>query len=108
MTLGQKIKHLRISNELSQVDLASKIDTHQSHIGRYERDESVPSALAIKKIAEIFNVSTDFLLYDSKSNNDPIDKELSVLFQEANKLNDENKSFIIKLLKLVLNNSKFD
>jgi transcriptional regulator with XRE-family HTH domain len=108
MTLGKKIKQLRVLNNISQTDLAKKINTHQSHLGRYERDETTPSAFVVKKIADHFEVSTDFLLYDSENMNDSLDKELEILFSEANKLSEPNKLFIIKLLKMVLNDSQME
>lgn len=108
MTLGNKIKQLRVLNNISQTDLAKEIKTHQSHLGRYERDETTPSAFVVKKIADHFKVSTDYLLYDSESMHDSLEKELEILFNEANKLSESNKIFIIRLLKMVINDSQMD
>ena len=64
MTLGEKIRQLRKRKKITQSQLAELIGTHESHIGRYEKDQSVPTSPILKKIAEAFNVSVDYLLFD--------------------------------------------
>jgi len=41
--LGKQIKTLRIGKRLSQKDLAERIGTHASHIGKIERGVNAPS-----------------------------------------------------------------
>ncbi len=61
-TLGERIKMLRESAGLSQMELSRKIDISQASIARYELNKTEPKASDIVKIAEFFGVSTDYLL----------------------------------------------
>ncbi|MCP4137510.1 MAG: helix-turn-helix transcriptional regulator [bacterium] len=109
MTLGEKIKKLRKDHDLSQVELAKKLGTHQSHIGRYEKDAAVPSALVIKKMAAEFNVSADYILSDGDDDISTSlvgDNELLRLFDEVSNMTEEDRLFVVKILKMAINNSK--
>ena len=57
-----RLKELRIEKGLTQWDVAKGIETGQSNIGRWERDEVLPTSDFIIKLADFFQVSTDYLL----------------------------------------------
>lgn len=57
-----RLKELRQERELSQWDVAKGIKTGQSNIGRWEREEVLPTSDFIIKLADFFQVSTDYLL----------------------------------------------
>ncbi len=59
---GQKLKELRRERGYTQADLAAKLSVTKSVVSYYENQERVPSPEVLMKIADIFNVSTDFLL----------------------------------------------
>lgn len=61
-TLGERIRFLRESADLSQMELSKKIDVSQPSIARYELNITEPKASDIVKMAEFFGVSTDYLL----------------------------------------------
>ena len=48
----------------SQADLASKIGGDAGQISRYEHGRITPSADVIIRLAEVFDVTTDYLLLD--------------------------------------------
>lgn len=56
------IKKIRIKRNITQVDLAKKIDVKQETISAYESGKTLPSADALIKIADYLNTSTDYLL----------------------------------------------
>ncbi len=64
MSFQQKLKELRLKNKLSQKNLAEKIGVAQSSINYWEKGERIPSAKAVQKIADYFNIPVDYLLYD--------------------------------------------
>ncbi len=64
MSIGNNIKRLRKKKEISQEELGKLIDTHINNISRYERDIQMPSAEVVKKLAVVFQVSADELLFD--------------------------------------------
>lgn len=62
MTFGEKLKELRHSVNMSQMDLAIATGISQSAIAKWELNKTEPTASAIVAIAKFFNESTDYLL----------------------------------------------
>lgn len=62
MTLGEKIQDLRRKNGMSQDALAEKLETSRQAVSKWERDEAMPEPDRIVRIAQLFGVSTDYLL----------------------------------------------
>jgi transcriptional regulator with XRE-family HTH domain len=62
MTFGESLTRLRKAATLSQNDLGKKVGTSGDIIGKYERNEVKPSIEVASKIADILEVSLDFLL----------------------------------------------
>ena len=60
--LNENIKTLRISFGLSQVDFAKAIGVSKQCVSNWENDNVLPSIEMLVKIADFFNVSTDYLL----------------------------------------------
>ena len=67
--IGDKIKSLRISEGLTQQELADKLSISKVSISNWELNKGNPNYDTLKKIAEIFNVSTDFLLDYNENGN---------------------------------------
>lgn len=67
MTLGEKILELRRANAISQDVLAERLDVSRQAVSKWERDEAVPETDKIVKLAQVFGVSTDYLLLDGES-----------------------------------------
>ncbi len=83
--IGQTIKDLRRSKKLSQTDFAKIVGVSQTTVTAWETGKAEPSSSAITRIADYFDVSTDYLLgRPEKSNNDEnTDKELDEMLDEA-------------------------
>lgn len=64
LPLGGRLKQLRAEHGWSQADLATKIGTDAGQISRYENGRMSPSAEALVRLAEILDVTTDYLLID--------------------------------------------
>lgn len=64
---ADKIKQLRIEKNLLQKDIASMLNITTSAYGFYEQGKREPSNEAVKKLAEFYNVTTDYLLNDDDS-----------------------------------------
>lgn len=69
MSFGSILKKLRQDKNLTQDELAKKIDTSRSNIANYENDKNMPSVDILEKLAKIFDCSTDFLLGKSNIKN---------------------------------------
>jgi len=59
---GDRLKELRESMHITHEDLASRLGISEIQIYRYEKGTAEPRADVVVKIAEFFNVTTDYLL----------------------------------------------
>lgn len=64
MILADKIINERKKNGWSQEELAEKLSVSRQSVSKWEGAQAVPDLQKILKMAEIFNVSTDYLLKD--------------------------------------------
>ena len=62
MTLSESLKRFRKDFNLSQKSVAEKLSMKQQLYYRYESGETVPAVTFIIKLADAFDVSTDYLL----------------------------------------------
>ena len=91
MILADKIIDLRKKNGWSQEELAEKLDVSRQSISKWESAQSVPDLSRVIRMAELFGVSTDYLLKDGMESLEPVesmvDSESSarlVTMEEAN------------------------
>lgn len=59
---NETLKALRLSHNLSQVQLSQKLNVSKQTISNWENNNIQPSIDMLIKIADIFSVSTDYLL----------------------------------------------
>jgi len=100
MEFSNRLKKARLEKNLSKSDLADKIGVHYSQIGRYEEKGALPSADVLANLANVLEVSSDFLMNgtsDDLANNTLTDKELLNQFKSIEKMNDTDKN-VIKIL----------
>ncbi|KJS67140.1 MAG: hypothetical protein JL50_08915 [Peptococcaceae bacterium BICA1-7] len=62
MNLAKRLKELRESKNLSQRQLAKLLNVAPSTLAMYEVDKREPDFDTLKKIANFFSVTTDYLL----------------------------------------------
>lgn len=68
MSFGNILKKIRIENNLTQEELAKKINTSRSNIANYENDKNMPSIDILEKLSKIFGCSIDYLLGKTTEN----------------------------------------
>ena len=95
MDIGSRIIKLRKAKNWSQTDLAKEINVSRVIIGRYERNEALPSIDVAKKIADAFEVSLDYLVGATEKN---MDKTMLKRIQEVDKMKPEDKKMIYAFL----------
>ena len=74
MILADKIIKLRKQFGWSQEDLAEKMNISRQSVSKWESANSIPDINKIITLADIFNVSTDFLLKDDIEEFDHLDR----------------------------------
>ncbi|NLB34398.1 MAG: helix-turn-helix transcriptional regulator [Elusimicrobia bacterium] len=62
MTLGAKIRTLREEKGLHQEDIGKLFSVSKSAVSLWENDLRTPDSATVAKLADYFNVSTDYLL----------------------------------------------
>lgn len=101
MTLGKRIQQLRKKANLSQGELASKIDISYPQMSRYEIKGVQPPADVLKRLGDVFGVSIDYLVNGSlehKAESSLDDNELLKQFKEVEQMNDNDRSTIKQLI----------
>lgn len=108
---GERLRDLRVQKKLSQAELAEIIGVHHTHIGRYERGESRPLSKHLQSLANALGVSIDYLLNGKKEDAavaDLKDREFLKLFERAEKLPDEEKAVIKKVVSALIKSKEIE
>jgi len=103
MILGQQISKLRKQKKLSQNDLGKKVGTSGDIIGRYERDEVKPSIEVASKIADVLEVSLDFLIGKLDME---VDNKLLKRIIDLQQMNAEDREHILYTLDALIKSVK--
>ena len=73
-TIGNRIRELREDKDLRQIDVSHATGIDQKTLSNYETGKTNPDSYSILKLADFFQVSTDYLLgctnLNIKSNTD--------------------------------------
>ena len=97
MEMHEKIRTLRKERKWSQAELAQKLGVHTTHISRIESPKFSPSLELLRKMAEVFEVTADYLIFESMDNLGPInlqDKSLYEKMKLVDDLEDNDRSII--------------
>jgi len=103
--LGERIQQLRKQSGLTQARLAAKIQISHTQLTRYESKNVQPPADVLQRLANVFDVSIDYLVNGNKS--DKVeqtlkDAELIKQFKQLDQLPDEEKKSILKVLTALI------
>lgn len=60
--VAQNIADLRQKNEMTQLELAQKLNYSDKAVSKWERADSIPDITVLKRIADLFEVSLDYLV----------------------------------------------
>jgi len=95
MDFGTIVADLRKEKKISQTDLANRLGIHKNVLGRYERNEVLPSIDIARKIADILEVSLDYL---TGKQDVQIDKDTSSRILEVSKFEPEDRNHIFSVI----------
>ncbi len=71
VVFGDRLKSLRLQNHLQQEQVARLVGVERSTVSMWENDLRQPSYTTLVRLADVYGVTTDFLL--GRTNNSPID-----------------------------------
>ena len=102
------LKDLRTESGLTQLQFAQAIGTSQKNISRWELGETEPSAYYLKKIAEFYQITTDYILgveddlghksYDTTNN--AVTPEERKILNAYRLLSPANRQMILRMLNI--------
>lgn len=95
MDFGSVVSELRKQKGISQTDLASQLGIHKNVLGRYERNGVYPSIDIARKIADILDVSLDYL---TGKKDVQIDKDTSSRILEVSKFEEADRNHIFSVI----------
>jgi len=103
--LGKRIQEQRKQIGLTQAQLASKIEISHTQLTRYESKNIQPPADVLQRLANVFDVSIDYLVNGNKS--DKVeqtlkDAELIKQFKQLDKMPEDEKKSILKVLNALI------
>jgi transcriptional regulator with XRE-family HTH domain len=104
MNIGDKITTIRKAKKMSQAELAKEAGVSREIIGRYERNEALPSVDVAKKIANALEVSLDYLAGDSDKVG--FDKQTIKLIEEIEELDPAIKEKLLFLANAIIRDAK--
>lgn len=98
MEFSERLKKLRKQAQLTQVDVAEKLGISQPAYASWEHGVKKPTQENLVKIAQVLNVSVDYLIGNSEEKADELDS-IELLFRMNSKgLTEEEKEVFKKEL----------
>jgi transcriptional regulator with XRE-family HTH domain len=110
MAIADRVRQLRVERRWSQGELGEKIGVHQKQVSAYERGVNIPSTEVLIKLAEVFNVSLDYLAFEAKGQPAKIqiqDRELLRRFEALDSLPEQDKNLAKEVLDLLILKNRF-
>lgn len=94
MTIGAKLKELRIRNNKSLQDVADAVGISKAHVWNLEKGDSAnPSMEVLKKLAGLFKIGVSELIGENP-NADNEKPELIALYRDLKTLPDADRKMI--------------
>ena len=109
--IGKRLSNLRKEKELTQEEFSALINISRSTYAQYEINRREPDYAILKRIADFYGVTTDYLLGRTDKKNftkaQPSTKELEELLRTSNvqfdgaPLDDTDKEEVIDFLRYI-------
>ena len=94
-SFGAKLAECRKAKKFSQSELAKRINTHYSIIGKYERDEVKPTVDVIKRLSAELNTTVGYLLGETQDKDLLKDPIMLKRLQQINSLPEDDRHCIL-------------
>ncbi len=109
MKFNKKLVTLRKQKGWSQQDLCDQIGVHIAHLSRLENGKSQPSVELLRKIAQAFGVTMDYLVDEEAEEASPVtikNKSLAKKLELLEHLDQEDQQTIINVIDSMLTKKK--
>ena len=106
MYFGEKIRMLREEKKMSQIEMAKNLQITSQALSQYELNKRMPDTGMIQKIADFFNVTTDYILgrteiknYEEKICEDQ--EKYSATTRQIESLSEDSRKELKKYIELL-------
>ncbi|MGG3210594.1 helix-turn-helix transcriptional regulator [Geobacillus stearothermophilus] len=108
--LGDRLRKLRQEKKLTQEELGKKINVTKVSISGYENGNRTPDTETLQKLADFFNVTTDYLLGRTDDPTPPEqddipeelkDPKLGLFFKELAEAPEERREQLLKIWEIL-------
>lgn len=89
------LKELRTKRKITQQELAEAMGITPTGVCYWESGKAIPSYETLEKIADYFNVTTDFLMGKTTSE---LETKKNVIFRKVEKVNTKDQEIILDLI----------
>lgn len=96
MTVGQRVKQLRLKNGLTQLQVAEMLGMGRSNYGHIENDRVELESEYATILANKFNTTSDYILMGDED--ETFDPDIRSLQRAAKKMSPEERKKAIKIL----------
>lgn len=111
MSFGERLTVARKRRDLTQDQLGAAIGTTRVMIGKYERDLTVPSIDVASKMADVLNVSLDYLVRNINPESEAGPKLSPVLVQKLEhleSLSSKDQEYLMAVIDAFIAKSKLE
>lgn len=105
---GDRLKALPTEAGWSQAELAAKIDSDARQVSRYENSKVAPGLDAVIRMAQVFNVSVDYLVIDDAERR-PLNapsSHVDARLTDLDQLTDEERATITNVIDALVTKAK--
>ena len=114
MSVGTKIRRLRLQNKWSQEELAHKLNVAQTSVSNFESNKTIPDFLVMHKVCEVFEVGFEYFVenenekyvFKKNQNNNIVVGKIEVLNNNMPEGILENMLKRLELLEKILQQNK--
>ena len=100
MSIGARLKELRVRKNKSLQEVADGVGASKAHVWEIERGGSKnPSMELLIKLAEYFDVTVSYLVDEDLPRDAGEQEELMVLYRDLKRLDDKDRAAIRTLMK---------
>ncbi|MCG7406698.1 helix-turn-helix domain-containing protein [Paenibacillus sp. ACRRX] len=104
MTIGERLRRLRMSRKLSQEEVARHIGVTRSAYSHYEINSRQPVYDTIRKLAVLFDVSIDYLVNADNQDKQPV--ETQRLLQMWQSMDEHSREQTLSMMQHVMKHSE--
>lgn len=104
---SKRFKELRASQNLTQDELAKKLELSKSSISMYENGNREPDFETLELIADYFNVDMNYLLGNTNKTTRFLDSKQFELLSAFDCMNEDGQKRILEYVKDLMELSKY-